>query len=350
MGTMRTGMRCAALGSLLGLAACGTKGVEANATSATSPAPVSSTTAMGGDDAGSGSIEDATTQGPTGSNDGSSPSPSPSTTGTPPPASVDAATGPDGDAAAASVSGWKRGLAYGYSSDADMAALSKGIGWWYNWAASPDGTLSNGFTAGVEFVPMIWGGTFDTTTLAKQIPSGAKYLLTFNEPNFGSQANLTPSQAAALWPQIQAFASARGMKIVSPAVNYCGSPCNDTDPFDWLSKFFAACTGCQVDYVAFHWYACTKSALTSTVAKYEQQFGKQLWVTEFSCLDTSSDVTDAYELSYMNDAVAALEADPMVFRYSWFTGRSTDSPPISVLGADGGVLTPLGQQYVTLPR
>jgi len=99
-----------------------------------------------------------------------------------------------------------------------------------------------------------------------------------------------------------------------------------------------------------HWYACTKSALTSTVAKYEQMFGKQLWVTEFSCLDTKSDVTDAYELSYMKDAVAALEADPMVFRYSWFTGRSSGSPPISVLGSDGGVLTPLGQQYVTLPR
>jgi Glycosyl hydrolase catalytic core len=247
-------------------------------------------------------------------------------------------------------SGWKRGLAYGYNSNADLTALSKGIGWWYNWAAAPDGTLSKGFTSGLEFVPMIWGSPVNTQTLASQVPAGAKYLLTFNEPNFGSQANLTPSQAAALWPQIQAFAKSRGMKIVSPAVNYCGSPCNDTNPFDWLTKFFAACTGCEVDYVAMHWYACTKSALTSTLAQYEQKFGKQLWVTEFSCLDTSSDVTDSYELAYMKDAVAALEADPMVFRYAWFTGRSSGSPPISVLGSGSGTLTPLGQQYATLPR
>jgi Glycosyl hydrolase catalytic core len=245
----------------------------------------------------------------------------------------------------------KRGVAYGYNTDADMAALSAGATWWYNWAATPDGTLKNGYAQdGVEFVPMIWGGTFDTSALATQIPADAKYLLTFNEPNFGApQSNLTPAQAAALWPQIQTFAQSRGMKIVSPGVNYCGSPCNDTDPFDWLSKFFAACTNCEVDYVAMHWYACTKSALTSTVQKYEQQFGKPLWVTEFSCLDDSTMVTDPDELSYMAASVAALEADPMVFRYSWFTGRSTSSPPVSLL-ADSGVLTPLGAQYVSLPH
>lgn len=345
---MRKAMRRTAAVVLVGLASCGTKDLEP-VTAARAP-DASTAIDVGERDSGIPASGDATS-GATPLDDGSEAPASLSEAGTPgaPAASPDATAPLPGDSGAPSLSS-KRGLAYGYDSDSDLNALSRGIGWWYNWAATPDGTLSKGFTAGIEFVPMIWGGTFDTTTLAKQVPAGAKYLLTFNEPNFGSQSNLTPSQAAALWPQIQAFASARGMKIVSPAVNYCGSPCNDTDPFDWLSKFFAACTGCEVDFVAMHWYACTKSALTSTLAKYEQQFGKPLWVTEFSCLDTSSDVTDAYELSYMKDAVAVLEADPMVFRYAWFTGRSTGSPPISVLGADGGGLTPLGQQYVTLPR
>lgn len=262
---------------------------------------------------------------------------------------VDGGTGsPDGGA---DITSRKRGIAYGYHSDADLAALSAGIGWWYNWAAKPDDTLMSGYPGlGVEFVPMVWGGTFDPATLEKQVPAGAKYLLTFNEPNFGSQANLTPAQAAALWPKIEAFAKARGMKIVSPAVNYCGSPCNETDPFMWLQKFFAACTACQVDYVAMHWYACTKAALTSTLAKYEQQFGKPLWVTEFSCLDEKSKVNEPDELIYMQDAVAALEADPMVFRYAWFTGRFTSSPPVNLLAATSGQLTPLGQKYVILPH
>jgi len=246
--------------------------------------------------------------------------------------------------------GRKRGIAYGYHSDADLTALSAGISWWYNWATRPDGTLMTGYPGlGVEYVPMVWGGTFDPATLEKQVPAGAKYLLTFNEPNFGAQANLTPAQAAALWPKIETFAKARGMKIVSPAVNYCGSPCNETDPFVWLQKFFAACTGCQVDYVAMHWYACTKAALTTTLAKYEQQFGKPLWVTEFSCLDEPSKVNDAAELAYMQEAVAALEADPMVFRYAWFTGRFTSNPPVNLLAPTSGQLTPLGQKYVTLP-
>lgn len=180
------------------------------------------------------------------------------------------------------------------------------------------------------------------------MPASAKYILAFNEPNFVQQADMTPEAAAARWPELQAFAQSRGMKLVSPAVNYCGGSCIDTDPFDWLARFFAACTDCQVDYVAMHWYACDKPALTNTLAKYEQQFHKQLWVTELACLDTASKVDDADELAYMKDAVDALEADPMVFRYAWFTGRSTGSPPISLLGADGQ-LTALGAAYVAQP-
>jgi hypothetical protein len=243
----------------------------------------------------------------------------------------------------------KRGIAYGSNSDADLAALSAGIGWWYNWSPSPDDTLSAGFVPPVEFVPMIWGGTFDTTTLATQVPAGAKYLLTFNEPNFGSQSNLTPQQAAALWPQVQAFAESRGLAIVSPALNYCGGACNETNPFDWLDAFFAACTGCRVDYVAAHWYSCTKSALQSYLSEYESKYDKPIWLTEFSCLDGSLAATDANEAAYMSDALALLESDPMVFRYSWFTGRDASQPAINLLGADGGTLTALGQGYVTFP-
>jgi hypothetical protein len=246
----------------------------------------------------------------------------------------------------------KRGIAYGDNTKADLAALSAGIGWWYNWSASPDATLGTTDYAalGVEFVPMIWGGSFNTTTLATQVPAGAKYLLTFNEPNFGAQSNLTPTQAAALWPQIEAFATAHDLKIVSPALNYCGGSCNETNPFTWLDDFFAACAGCRVDYVAAHWYACSTSALTGYLGEYESKYTQPIWLTEFSCLDGSLPATDANEEQYMTEALAVLEADPRIFRYSWFTGRSTGSPAISVLGGDAGTLTALGQSYVTLPQ
>ncbi len=255
-----------------------------------------------------------------------------------------------GDGAVASSRKSKRGVAYGSSSDADMAALSAGITWWYNWSPQPDSALSSGYAAsqGVEFVPMIWGGTFDPAKLATQVPTGAKYLLTFNEPNFGSQSNLTPAQAAALWPKVEAFAQSRGLKIVSPALNYCGGSCNETNPFTWLDAFFAACANCQVDYIGAHWYACSEQALTGYLSEYETKYQKPIWLTEFSCLDGSQAATVANEETYMQTALKVLESDPMIFRYSWFTGRSTQTPAIDLLAGIGS-LTALGQSYLTLP-
>ena len=39
-------------------------------------------------------------------------------------------------------------------------------------------------------------------------------------------------------------------------MNFCGpaANCNGTDPYQYLKDFFAACTSCQVDHIAVHWY------------------------------------------------------------------------------------------------
>ncbi|MFT3765930.1 MAG: glycoside hydrolase family protein [Minicystis sp.] len=243
----------------------------------------------------------------------------------------------------------KRGVAYGYNSVADLTALSKGIGWWYNWAAKPDSDAVAAAHAGlgVEFVPMAWGES-SLSALTAEVPADARYLLGFNEPNFGAQSNLTPAQAAALWPQIEAFAKQHDLAIVSPAVNFCGGTCNVEDPFDWLDQFFAACPGCKVDYIAMHWYACTDSALTWYLQQYESKYPQPLWLTEFACLD-ASDTSEPAQETYMKAALAILEADPRVVRYAWFTGRSDGNPTVDLLGEDGQ-LTPLGQTYVNYPE
>jgi hypothetical protein len=120
----------------------------------------------------------------------------------------------------------KRGVGYGFKSAADLTALAPGLSWWYNWAPTPDASVVNAYQAlGMEFAPMQWNKDLNGTTvtadaLAAKIPAGAKYLLGFNEPNFKSQANLTPSQAAALWPVLQEVARRKNLKLVSPAVNY----------------------------------------------------------------------------------------------------------------------------------
>jgi hypothetical protein len=244
----------------------------------------------------------------------------------------------------------KRGEAYQSNSLADLTALSKGVSWWYNWTTSPDKGVASTFAqTGVEFVPMVWGvqgGPPDPATIEKQIPKSAKYILGFNEPNFASQSNITAAQAAALWPRIEQIAHDMNLKIGSPAPNYCAGACNDTDPIHYLDTFFAACTGCQVDFIAAHWYACDGPALTHYLGLLKK-YGKPIWLTEFSCMD-AGDHSAAGEQTYMKTALQILENDPMIFRYSWFTGRWTNPSGVSLLAGDGQ-LTDLGNLYVSTP-
>jgi len=266
------------------------------------------------------------------------------------PGSIDAPGGGSIDARGVDARGdavtCKRGLAYGQNSLADLQALSPGISWWYNWGLSPEKAVASTYpSTGVEYVPMVWGSG-SIAAADKAITTREHYLLTFNEPDFTNQANLTPQQAAALWPQIEAIADAHGLTIVSPALNYCGGGCNETDPFKWFDAFFAACPGCRVDQLAVHWYACSKDALVNYITQMKK-YGKPIWLTEFACLD-GDDHALATEQAYMADALDYLEHEPAVVRYSWFTGRFPPTSTIDLLGADGQ-LTTLGQQYVTAP-
>jgi hypothetical protein len=233
----------------------------------------------------------------------------------------------------------KRGIA---ANTPPGAAFFPAIAWWYNWAVQPSGA-----DVGIEFVPMIWGSASVNATL----PASAKYLLTFNEPNFHSQSNLTPAQAASYWPAIEAKAAALNVPIVSPAMNFCGpaANCNGTSPYQYLKDFFAACTGCKVDYVAVHWYNCDLPSLEDYLEpggslEGFEQFGKPIWLTEFSC-DGSASVAE--QETYMRAAVPYLESNPHVFRYSWF---SADPIPNAKLVNSDGSPTALGNVYTSLAR
>jgi len=249
----------------------------------------------------------------------------------------------------------KRGVAYGHHSQADMAALSAGVSFWYNWAFVPDEDLADGsyFDLEVEYVPMIWGANVNLDAANRDIPAGAHSLLGFNEPNFGSQANMSAHAAADLWPELEDIADARGLDLVSPAVNFCGGDCQNTDPFDYLDDFFAACDGCRVDAIAMHIYVgCNPDGdnhaewLINHVETYKTRFALPLWLTEFAC-DSAQNETE--QLGFLEDAVEYLENEPRIARYAWFAGRADNVPHVDLLGADGE-LTALGQRYVELDQ
>jgi hypothetical protein len=236
-----------------------------------------------------------------------------------------------------------------------MEALSNGVSWWYNWDVAPDSAMRSGVyrSYGVEYVPMIWGAGTDRDGAPSRIPADATALLGFNEPNFGSQANLSAADAAALWPELEAIADQRGLLLVSPAVNFCGGNCRDTDPFNYLDEFFLACQGCRVDAIAMHIYVgCNPSGnnkaawLINHVETYKQRFDLPLWLTEFACDDATS---EAQQTAFLEDAVAYLEGEPRIRRYAWFSGRADNMGHVDLLGADGE-LTVLGQAYVDAPQ
>jgi hypothetical protein len=244
----------------------------------------------------------------------------------------------------------KRGIATNLAPSMGLApsASQPGVSWWYDWS-----TQGSGGASGIAFVPMIWG----SADLNGPIPPASAYVLGFNEPNFKAQSNLTPQQAAADWPKVEALAKPLDIPLVSPAVNFCGSStnssgCSDpqvTDPYTWIRDFFAACTGCEVDYVAVHWYNCDLPSLQGYIDGNGNlqgfvQFGKPIWLTEFSC-DGTHPVAD--QQKYMEAAVPYLESNPHVFRYSWFS--SSAIAPAQLMNPDGS-LTALGTTYVGLPE
>jgi hypothetical protein len=234
-------------------------------------------------------------------------------------------------------SGCKRGIA---ANTPPGSAFFPKVSWWYNWALSNAGP-----NVGIEFVPMAWG----RNSVGGAIPSGSRFLLGFNEPNFQAQSNLTAQQAASYWPMLETQAA--GAQLVSPAMNFCGpaAQCNGTNPYQYLRDFFTACTNCQVDYVAVHWYNCDLPSLKDYLEpggslEGFEQFNRPIWLTEFSC---GGGASVAEQAAYMTAAIPYLEGNPKVFRYSWF---SADPIPNAKLINSDGTPTALGQVYIDLPQ
>jgi len=247
----------------------------------------------------------------------------------------------------------KKGIAFGYLNEKDLATISKGMSWWYNWYVQPEGTAVNYENYDMDFVPMLWNGSSDTAKLRDflQTHPNVKYILGFNEPNFRTQANMTPAQVAANWPKIEELADEFGLKIVGPAVNYCDQCVDipgttaDSDPYNYLDAFFAACPTCRVDYIAVHNYMCYNSALQSYIKGF-LKYKKKIWLTEFACWDQAT-ITLDMQKSLALSAIDYLENDSNIFRYSWFTGdRKGSWPYIDILAPKAGELTELGNLYV----
>jgi len=252
----------------------------------------------------------------------------------------------------------KRGVSFNFTNDADLKALQPGTSWFYNWGTTPN-NVTNTYNSvyGYEFCPMAWNGNWNSDAIRTYVKAhpDCKYILAFNEPNFNSQANMTPRQAADRWPALKALAQELGLKIISPACNY--SPDAYGTPKKWFDEFFQYVDINDVDGIAIHSYMGWASATIGYVQEYIGYYHKPIWLTEFCAWDNftqNQGGTALQQRKAMIDMIDFLENEPMVARYAWFIPRrdqyTTPTYPYMELlsntnGTEKGVLTETGMVW-----
>jgi hypothetical protein len=281
----------------------------------------------------------------------------------PTPAGVPATTGPSASAApsaatspAATASGTavpapggraaaspKKGVSAWYFPGVSQALSDVHAAWYYTWA--PD-SGQIGKPAGIEFVPMIWGAKSVNPATLTKVRGQGHALLGFNEPDFGSQSNMSVTQALDLWPQLVAT----GLRLGSPAPA-TGAP----DAGGWLDRFMtgAAAHGYRVDFIALHWYGADFSArATDQLRGYldatYQRYHKPIWLTEYALIKfgaTATYPTQAQQADFVRASTTMLERLPYLERYAWFALPASGTGNSTGLYRDGTTPTTVGAAY-----
>lgn len=252
----------------------------------------------------------------------------------------------------------KRGVCTNFRIPTMPDFLGDGVSWCYNWAHTPLSDDRWAMLKGNEmiFYPMVWNAGYSKTNLAtfKAKDPQSDYVLAYNEPNLTDQANMTPQQAAAVWPDFVATAKSLGLKIVGPAVNY-GTLSGYNDPVKWYDDFLAqpGVSLDDIDAIALHCYMPNGQAVKSLMIRKFAKYNKPLWLTEFENGEASS---EASQIVFCEQTCTYLEADPMVERYAWFmdnTGSNNRAPhfplvTVPEMGGSESHITDLGKVYTGL--
>lgn len=245
----------------------------------------------------------------------------------------------------------KRGVSENsFSMGSMMEALEPGVGWYYNWANVPGRGYQDEVInfEGMEFVPMVWNGNYNADNIRNYVKShpNTKYLLGFNEPNFTKQANMTPAQAAELWPAVKDLADELGLQLVAPALNYSPNPPYNS-PTKWMDEFVELVGLDAFDFTAVHNYGGL-GVMKQLAGDFHDRYGKPVWVTEFCYWpnegDQNSMVTPETQISSMIETVEWLEKTDWIFRYAWFkpigNSNSNKGPNYGLLEHPGGGMSP----------
>lgn len=280
----------------------------------------------------------------------------------------------------------KKGMAMGGDMSDQVAMRKLNVSWYYNWGMDP---FNNSIDENVAHVPMMWGGGEDNIEAMKTFTTDSNYILGFNEPDIGSQANMTYWDATKVWGE---YITPLKLRKISPApaapggdsnwlkkFMFGGYICKNTwlndgswgdynDYEDEATKTWVAGYNEDVDAVVLHYYRniINLDGMVEAVNNLWNTYHKPIWITEVSVVGTKGTDQDySYELpeararmaEYVKGMVQKMDAIPYVERYCWFSYNIQSYNEIdSVTGAgatamfdyDTGAFTELGKLYSSI--
>ncbi|KAF9766099.1 hypothetical protein IL306_001501 [Fusarium sp. DS 682] len=210
----------------------------------------------------------------------------------------------------------KRGIAY---NDVGLANTFVGdcehCGWCHNWDS-----ISGGIK-GVNYIPTLWSDENLHTerfpsNCAQALKDGAKAIFSFNEPDIGSQADMTPAKAAQAHVKwLNSYADKA--LIGAPAISNSGLP---GEGVEWLKSWVSECDKldekCHYDFCNVHWYSEVEYGNTlfdHLKASHEACGGKPIWLTEFAPKGSDEAIAN-----WLKDAIPKLEALDYLDAYAYF--------------------------------
>lgn len=271
----------------------------------------------------------------------------------------------------------KKGLALGGDMSDKVSLKKLNCSWYYNWATE---AFNNSVDEDVAHIPMMWGGGDDNKESMENFSSDSNYILGFNEPDIGSQANMNSAKGIRVWNE---YILPLKQRKVSPA------PANPNGASEWITDFLNGLTvfktedgeemkylpgdpgepyfleGTDCDAIALHYYRGTTDVedLLASVESVWNAYHKPIWVTEVSVMgrkgtdyDYSYDAPGAKEkvMDFVEGVVRELDARPYVERYAWFPYDVESANKIDGINGSGatamfefasGLYTDLGIRY-----
>lgn len=241
----------------------------------------------------------------------------------------------------------KKGLCVNDGMGKNLDPVAMNMGWYYTWGTNP---FSYTTYSQIEFVPMIWG-TGSEGSIPSVKSKNYKYVLGYNEPDMGINvggSNINVNTAVSHWSKFSGI----GQYVGAPAPALSPSWDNGT----WFRTFMSKIDTSTIDFIPLHCYyggyggaAGANTFLKEVVDATWEMYHKPIWITEFAVSEWA--FNDAGKRASVNQflktAIDGLNSRDYVERYSWFSFDVNSSDGASGLWYSNGVLTDLGNTYVT---